>query len=216
MSTADPLLASPAAALTESPSATPKPYLSIVPPAGWVPLDLPELWRFRELFWIFADRDIKVRYKQTVLGFAWALIQPLALPCSAPSSSESLAGPAPTAFDPHSSSTSSANFLDAVQHRPANQRDVARRCSEHDQKDLFPAPSPTRQCRRRQPGRFPRPARHRGPDPSRPPAHPPRAGFLPPVQVLLLPVAAAWAFAAAWPSACPSQPSTSNTATSAT
>ena len=78
MSTADPLLASPAAALTESPSATPKPYLSIVPPAGWVPLDLPELWRFRELFWIFADRDIKVRYKQTVLGFAWALIQPLA------------------------------------------------------------------------------------------------------------------------------------------
>ena len=54
------------------------PYLSILPPAGWVPLDLPELWRFRELFWIFADRDIKVRYKQTVLGFAWALIQPLA------------------------------------------------------------------------------------------------------------------------------------------
>jgi lipopolysaccharide transport system permease protein len=42
-----------------------------------VPLDAAELWRFRELFWIFADRDIKVRYKQTVLGSAWALIQPL-------------------------------------------------------------------------------------------------------------------------------------------
>jgi lipopolysaccharide transport system permease protein len=55
----------------------PKPYLSILPSAGWVPLDFEELWRFRELFWIFADRDIKVRYKQTVLGSAWALIQPL-------------------------------------------------------------------------------------------------------------------------------------------
>jgi lipopolysaccharide transport system permease protein len=49
----------------------------IVPPAGWQPLDFKELWRYRELFWIFASRDIKVRYKQTVLGSAWALLQPL-------------------------------------------------------------------------------------------------------------------------------------------
>jgi lipopolysaccharide transport system permease protein len=54
------------------------PYLTIRPASGWVPFDLPELWRYRELFWIFAARDIKVRYKQTVLGGAWALIQPLA------------------------------------------------------------------------------------------------------------------------------------------
>ncbi|MEM1211376.1 MAG: ABC transporter permease [Planctomycetota bacterium] len=45
---------------------------------GWQAIDLPELWRFRELFWMLALRNIKVRYKQTVLGFAWALIQPLA------------------------------------------------------------------------------------------------------------------------------------------
>jgi lipopolysaccharide transport system permease protein len=51
--------------------------LVIDPPSGWQPLDAGELWRFRELFWIFALRDIKVRYKQTVLGGAWALIQPL-------------------------------------------------------------------------------------------------------------------------------------------
>ena len=57
--------------------ASPTPYLSIRPAAGWVPLDVPEVWRFRELFWIFAARDIKVRYKQTALGSAWALLQPL-------------------------------------------------------------------------------------------------------------------------------------------
>jgi len=40
-------------------------------------LNLPELWRFRELFYIFAWRDIKVRYKQTVLGVLWVIFQPL-------------------------------------------------------------------------------------------------------------------------------------------
>jgi lipopolysaccharide transport system permease protein len=50
--------------------------LRIEPSARWRPIDITELWRFRELFWIFAARDIKVRYKQTVLGGAWALIQP--------------------------------------------------------------------------------------------------------------------------------------------
>lgn len=40
---------------------------------------LVELWRYRHLAMIFAARDIKVRYKQTVLGFAWVLLQPLAL-----------------------------------------------------------------------------------------------------------------------------------------
>jgi lipopolysaccharide transport system permease protein len=44
---------------------------------GWRPLDLAELWRFRELLWFLAVRDIKVRYKQTVLGVAWAVLQPL-------------------------------------------------------------------------------------------------------------------------------------------
>lgn len=49
----------------------------IVPPKGWQPLDLKELWRYRELTWFLALRDIKVRYKQTLFGAAWAIIQPV-------------------------------------------------------------------------------------------------------------------------------------------
>jgi lipopolysaccharide transport system permease protein len=44
--------------------------------AKW--FDLQEIWRYRELIWIFADRDIKVRYRQTVVGIAWTVLQPLA------------------------------------------------------------------------------------------------------------------------------------------
>jgi len=43
----------------------------------WLLLDFSEIWRYRELFWIFAWRDIKVRYKQTIFGASWALFQPL-------------------------------------------------------------------------------------------------------------------------------------------
>lgn len=46
--------------------------------AGWQPVDLRELWRYRELLLIFVWRDVKVRYKQTILGAAWAVLQPLA------------------------------------------------------------------------------------------------------------------------------------------
>lgn len=47
-------------------------------PTGWLPsLDLRELWRFRELAIVLAGRDLRVRYKQTALGVAWALVQPL-------------------------------------------------------------------------------------------------------------------------------------------
>src|SRR5271165_3792744 len=45
---------------------------------GWQIIDLKELWRYRELLYFLTWRDIKVRYKQTVLGAAWAVIQPLA------------------------------------------------------------------------------------------------------------------------------------------
>jgi len=45
---------------------------------GWRFIDLSELWRYRELLGFLTWRDIKVRYKQTVLGAAWAIIQPLA------------------------------------------------------------------------------------------------------------------------------------------
>src|ERR671938_514117 len=52
--------------------------LSIIEPSrGWRALDLRELWRFRELIYFLALRDVKVRYKQTALGIAWVLLQPL-------------------------------------------------------------------------------------------------------------------------------------------
>ncbi len=44
---------------------------------GWVAIDFAELWRYRELVVFYAVRDIKVRYKQTLLGVAWAVLQPV-------------------------------------------------------------------------------------------------------------------------------------------
>jgi lipopolysaccharide transport system permease protein len=52
------------------------PLILIKPTKGWVSLKLDELWEYRELFYFLTWRDIKVRYKQTVLGAAWAIIQP--------------------------------------------------------------------------------------------------------------------------------------------
>ena len=51
--------------------------LRIEPAGAWQGLHLSELWRYRELLYFFVWRDIKVRYKQTVLGALWAVIQPL-------------------------------------------------------------------------------------------------------------------------------------------
>ena len=48
----------------------------IEPTKGWRMLDWRELWAYRELLWVLTTRDIKVRYKQTVLGAAWAIIRP--------------------------------------------------------------------------------------------------------------------------------------------
>lgn len=52
--------------------------LKIEPAQSWQALNVRELWRYRELLYFFVWRDIKVRYKQTVLGGLWAIIQPLA------------------------------------------------------------------------------------------------------------------------------------------
>ena len=52
------------------------PMIRITPTKGWVSLKLKELWEYRELLYFLTWRDIKVRYKQTVLGAAWAVIQP--------------------------------------------------------------------------------------------------------------------------------------------
>ncbi len=48
----------------------------IEPQKGWIPINLKEIWKYRELFYFLTKRDIKVRYKQTVLGGLWAIIQP--------------------------------------------------------------------------------------------------------------------------------------------
>jgi len=54
-----------------------EPYLVIKPKKGWQLIDFKELLAYRDLFYFLVTRDIKVRYKQTVLGVAWALLQPL-------------------------------------------------------------------------------------------------------------------------------------------
>src|SRR4249919_3564552 len=50
-----------------------------IKPESKLSLGLRELWEYRELFYFFTQRDIKIRYKQTVLGFLWAVLQPLIL-----------------------------------------------------------------------------------------------------------------------------------------
>ena len=49
----------------------------IEPPSGWMPVNLKEVWAYRELLGILAWRDVSVRYKQTVAGIGWAIIQPV-------------------------------------------------------------------------------------------------------------------------------------------
>ncbi len=49
----------------------------IRPQKGWAKLNLGELWRYRQLLYFLAWRDLKVRYKQTVIGIAWAVLQPV-------------------------------------------------------------------------------------------------------------------------------------------
>src|SRR5690348_11973754 len=51
----------------------------IRPTRGWSSLRIGEVWRFRELIGFLVWRDLKVRYRQTVFGVAWVVLQPLAL-----------------------------------------------------------------------------------------------------------------------------------------
>ncbi|HVQ40211.1 MAG TPA: ABC transporter permease [Pyrinomonadaceae bacterium] len=57
----------------------PKPVITIRPSKPWAPLNLRSLWAYRELLFFLIWRDVKVRYKQTVLGATWAIIQPLTM-----------------------------------------------------------------------------------------------------------------------------------------
>lgn len=56
---------------------TRRPAVTIRPSRGWAALNLRELWHYRDLLYILAQRDVKLRYKQTVLGVAWVVLQPL-------------------------------------------------------------------------------------------------------------------------------------------
>src|SRR5215471_2349724 len=53
------------------------PRIRIEPPRGLLELRLAEVWQYRELLYFFVWRDVKVRYKQTVIGVLWVVIQPL-------------------------------------------------------------------------------------------------------------------------------------------
>ncbi len=57
-------------------SDSPVPVMRITPPSRWWVVPFRELWNFRELVYFFVWRDIKVRYKQTAIGAAWAVLQP--------------------------------------------------------------------------------------------------------------------------------------------
>ena len=61
--------------IDSSPLAAP-PVIQITPPSRWWALPFRELWEYRELIYFFVWRDIKVRYKQTAIGAAWAVLQP--------------------------------------------------------------------------------------------------------------------------------------------
>ena len=54
-----------------------QPSVIIEPRAGWVPLDLRDVWAYREVLYFLTLRDLKVRYKQTLFGIAWVMMQPL-------------------------------------------------------------------------------------------------------------------------------------------
>ncbi|HET6573939.1 MAG TPA: ABC transporter permease [Fimbriiglobus sp.] len=64
--------------MPDAPTLTAPPDVTrIRPSGGWRALDLAELWRYRELLFFLTLRDVKLRYKQTALGIAWAVLQPL-------------------------------------------------------------------------------------------------------------------------------------------
>src|SRR5947209_6386649 len=50
-----------------------------IKPKNKLRIDIHELWEYRELFYIFTWRDIKIKYKQTILGALWAVLQPFVM-----------------------------------------------------------------------------------------------------------------------------------------
>src|SRR5215813_13372712 len=69
--------ASEALSAPASPLLPPVVTTVIEPASGWVPLKLRELWEYREVLYYLIWRDIKVKYRQTLIGATWAIVQPL-------------------------------------------------------------------------------------------------------------------------------------------
>ena len=68
----------PLEGLMAEPEEKRRPHLTIRPSRGWIGLDLREIWQFRDLLESLALRDLKLRYKQTVLGvLSWVVLVPL-------------------------------------------------------------------------------------------------------------------------------------------
>src|SRR5260370_41324447 len=63
--------------LSPTPLLPDDPLVTIQPTRSWLPLNFADLWRYRELLYFLTLREIKVRYKQTFLGIAWVVMQPL-------------------------------------------------------------------------------------------------------------------------------------------
>jgi len=63
-------------ATPDSPAPEPAAII-ILPESGWVSLELGELWRYRDLLWLLAWRDIAARYRQSVIGYGWAVLKPV-------------------------------------------------------------------------------------------------------------------------------------------
>ncbi len=60
-----------------APLAARRPHLTIKPTSGWQAINAAELWQFRDLLTTLAQRDVKLRYRQTALGALWVVLQPL-------------------------------------------------------------------------------------------------------------------------------------------
>ena len=71
------LSANPAIGEHTAAAASTSAVVRIVPPRGWFEVRLGEIWQYRELLYFFVWRDIKIRYKQTAIGVAWVVLQPL-------------------------------------------------------------------------------------------------------------------------------------------
>ena len=55
------------------------PSITIRPPTGWASLRLADLWEYRELLYFLTKRELQIRYKQSLFGVSWAVLQPLVL-----------------------------------------------------------------------------------------------------------------------------------------